>query len=373
MRTLARNHLIDALLALVATALLLHLILLFWGCQNSGPTAPEPMQGVVVDSNPTGQQVSETSTLPIPSESGGCEVVQLRRSGVKVRVNKQLVEVFVPANPTLGEGYFNVWDPELNDGKKYGPFVYNEWIVLGTFEPGNYDMRLAAETKTSSGKVYQCDTHRIRFRVESEECLKPPKPECAYGKPIYNAIDCTWTCPKCTEESVPKPECSGSLPDLGAFDPETCTWTCVCIQPEPPHCAFGRAEWQVETCSYRCPTCEEVNEPSMGSYVIDAPMSTFGLCKIFPSKHCRINDFVAQVDVLHHGTFTAKLKATSKLSEYEADTPDYVKRTKSLKQECGEAGTIEVRYPWKGHSARYWYFTLEGPGVYFKSEVIDGH
>jgi hypothetical protein len=75
------------------------------------------------------------------------------------------VRFYVPADPKVGEGYFNVWIPAVNDGVKHGPFSYYEWTKWLPMDPGTYEWALAAETKTEDGTVYQCDWHKREFTI----------------------------------------------------------------------------------------------------------------------------------------------------------------------------------------------------------------
>lgn len=154
---------------LVAFLIYLSVMLAFALSCTEGPTSSSPAPSVA-----TGTSNSPASkTTNGTSSSNACNVVGLRRSHIKLEVKDGVLNLLIPAEPEVGEGYFILWDPEVNDGTRYGPYPINEWVSIGPFPPGSYDMRLAAETK-AEGVVYQCDRHRIQFVVSDE----PPKAEC---------------------------------------------------------------------------------------------------------------------------------------------------------------------------------------------------
>ena len=62
------------------------------------------------------------------------------------------------------------------------------------------------------------------------------------------------------------------------------------------------------------------------------------------------------------GEWKLYLYATSALSEYENDRPDYEKATSTRVLKCGEAATVTVQYNWSGHPARYWWVVLARNG-----------
>ena len=168
-----------------------------------------------------------------------------------------------------------------------------------------------------------------------------------------------------------------------------------------PQCEYGRAEYEED--KWVCPTCEEVNPSSFANFNFSAPLAetlnckrvglcgnSGGNCNVVNNScigkftgtnygpanvvYDRSNPLEGFVDVSNAGPFSFKVKATSSLTEYEEDDPDYVKDTTNWNQKCGEGPeNILVDYNWDNHNSRYWYFTLSGPGINFKSSVIDGH
>jgi len=81
-------------------------------------------------------------------------------------------------------------------------------------------------------------------------CTKPKeKPQCEFGPAIYNAGNCTYSCPGCVMPE--KPECP-----YGDAIVDGCGWVCPeCVLSTPPECPFGPAIPDRESCKWDCPEC----------------------------------------------------------------------------------------------------------------------
>ena len=130
--------------------------------------------------------------------------------------------------------------------------------------------------------------------------------------------------------------------ELGNCEPPPCEELGNC---EPPPCEeLGNCE---------PPPCEELNQPE---FDVSFP---FG-------------DIEGSATVENQGEWVLTLYATSDLSEYQGDDPDYTKDSNSARVVCGDSDTLAVAYNWHGHPARYWWVVLMRDGaVVFKSDPVD--
>lgn len=77
-----------------------------------------------------------------------------------------------------------------------------------------------------------------------------------------------------------------------------------------------------------------------------------------------------QAMVANSGNWELVLYATSDLSEYESNTPDFVKASSQRTLACLGTATLEVSYNWTGHASAYWWVVLKRNNVVvFKSTV----
>ena len=225
-------------------------------CGTDGPMSPTPptTPPPVVITPPT---IPPPSPEPPPDEEEkGCEIVQINRSGISVQTRCNGVRFHVEAEVALGDGYYNIWLPELNSGALRGPFIYGQWSKWIEWPEGTHSYRLAAETKTDSGKVYQCDRHHGDFTVKCDPkppgCVQPesPGPNCTWNEP-----DCKWECTPLPCEPVGEPECPEQT-----WDYVLCKWVgpCTCTPPEDPVCT-QYCTYDDTTCLWDCdyPTCGE--------------------------------------------------------------------------------------------------------------------
>lgn len=204
-------------------------------CTTRAPLSPDVTQTMTGSSNSMTQvtpgpvTTSDQTTKPAPSdEVKGCDIVQVKRAGIEIETScERGVRFNVPAQVTLGSGYYNIWLPAINAGKRYGKFSYNSWSRWVTLKPGSYSFQLAAESVTDTGQKFQCDRHRDEFTIP--ECPPPPPPppckwqecgECMTWNPVECVcipIDCP--CVKTPEPKKPGYKCT--------WDEDQCVWHCV--------------------------------------------------------------------------------------------------------------------------------------------------
>lgn len=154
-------------------AVLLAMLLAVFGCQNQSPMSPDVTQIANQTSGPLSQETAVDPVAPTDEteEVGGCEFVNLHRAGIKVRVDGLKVYMTVPMDVTLGEPYFKLMKPPYRNGKK---FDVNREVFIGETPPGEHHRhQVFAETKTDSGKLYQCDVHWVEWETKEEK-----KPVC---------------------------------------------------------------------------------------------------------------------------------------------------------------------------------------------------
>lgn len=165
---------------------------------DSGPSRPDPPPPpttTVTIPPPT------TTVLPPPPPPppavGDCDIVGMNQSGIKYELHERTLRLFVPMDPRDGEPYVNVWTPDLH-GVLLERCPANEWCSVELPGVGAWPIRLAAETRTDAGRVYQCD--RIKFEVE----VKPPPPPPTTTVPPTTTIPVCEYEPTCEVEVVPK-------------------------------------------------------------------------------------------------------------------------------------------------------------------------
>lgn len=227
-------------------------VLLMTGCGNSGMESPaSPTAGLTPEALPLKSDSTVAPVVTPPNSERGCDVVQVDRNGIKVETKCDNVRFFVNANVLLGTGYYNIWLPAINAGTMLGPFQYGTWSSWKPLTPGVYAYTLAAETKTDSGKVYQCDRHKGTFTVPACKtgCVMPEAPKCEFGPALYDPKTCTWSCPPCVMPEPPKCQFGPPVPD-------GCGWVCPpCVLPPAPECPFGKAIPDMKACGWDCPPC----------------------------------------------------------------------------------------------------------------------
>lgn len=361
-------------------SLVLVAILLSWACNSShSPLAPsETPNEHFVDPAPVVPTGSSNPTFGNSAdEPGGCEVVSIERKGIRTRIDGLTLYIFVPASSTFGlNPYVDVWTENVNE-TKLGRGQANEEFSVELPEYKTYKIQLAVEVKTGENRIFQCDRHRFQVTPTAS----PPPPECIPEVDRYQEV---------TEgefgECVPLEGEWGSgertrYDEVFIYESNSC---------EDEDKLIESFEQKVTEECYIEPPCEVVNPPAFNNFSFNAPVDEcpegyhkengiFGpYCKKdngFGFKELgtyRSNPISGDISVANAGAFTFELKATSKLSEYEADDPDYVKNTDSVELSCGQSDTLSTTYNWKGHGSRYWYWTLTGPGIDFKSPVVDG-
>jgi hypothetical protein len=105
-----------------------------------------------------------------------------------------------------------------------------------------------------------------------------------------------------------------------------------------------------------CPlTCEQENPPGFFDQ----------------SEEDNKNDIKYNVHVKNDGTWKLVLYATSSLSEYTNQLPDFTKDTDEKVLVCKGQGELKVDYKWKDHPSTYWWAVLYRNGVQvWKSAVV---
>ena len=65
------------------------------------------------------------------------------------------------------------------------------------------------------------------------------------------------------------------------------------------------------------------------------------------------------------GSWEVRLLATSSVSEYNSNNPDYVKDTAQASLSCGGQTSKSVSYSWVGHDSEYWWIEVRRNGSFF--------
>ena len=158
---------------LVFTWFLCLVLLATFRCGGS-PSKPSPNPAQATPGLPN---VSATSPAPETDPLSDCDIVGLKRSGIRHEIEGKVLRLFVPMEPTLGEPYVNVWTPEVNT-RLLRRCPANAWCDVRLPSYGEWTIRLAAETRTDAGRVYQCDRHAFTVVAKRPPPPTPPPPVC---------------------------------------------------------------------------------------------------------------------------------------------------------------------------------------------------
>jgi hypothetical protein len=198
--------------ALAFLAVVLTILLAIFRC-GSSPTQPETPPAVpLAESRGVQNDPAEASVasedLP-PDDVQECDLVNLKRAGVRHEVDGLTLSLFVPVDPVVGEAYVNVWTPDTH-GTLLRRCPANAWCDVSLPEYGEWRIRLAAETKTDSGKIYQCDRHTLTVEA------RPP------------STTTTTTAPTCDELDPPRVEFLQGCHGLVGWDRQAMAQIRVC-------------------------------------------------------------------------------------------------------------------------------------------------
>lgn len=391
-------------------SLVLVAILLSWACNSShSPLTPsETPNEHFVDPAPVVPTGSSNPTFGNSTdEPGGCEVVSIERKGIRTRTDGLTLYIFVPASSTFGlNPYVDVWTENVNE-TKLGRGPANEEFSIALPEYRTYKIQLAVEV-APGGKVYQCDRHRLEITPTPPGCVPEFTQESTieYGEwsecqrietQSVEVVKFPGIKTRSRTESIFKVNsCDGSrelVDTREEVEQMECEIECVVQWTEIDRSTSYRGECEerllvttivernscngttrqregVESAPEDCRTCEEIYPAAHDNHVLSATHFNPNL-----GRFGRSNPFAISVDVHNYGSWTLRIHATSKLSEYQAHDPDYTKKTRSFSFDgCGEQSkTLSATYNWRGHNSRYWYYTLTGPdGIFYKSPVVDG-
>lgn len=228
--------------------------------QEPGPSACRP-PNVVVDGD----------CLPFPTFGGpsqGCEVITIHRALIEVETDGLEVRMRVPVTYDLssGEIVIWVWLPEINNGKREGPFRANEWFRFATRITGVHRYHLAVEADFDGDHHadfgLQCDRHRGTFTTELP---KPdPVPVPTSGCELPNVMHSGRCLPVCGsgELSVGNlfavlngdchPFCDLNPNDSSCTEPEPEPEPCEPPDDSPSDNSSAECRWNPDTCEWNC-------------------------------------------------------------------------------------------------------------------------
>lgn len=261
-------------LALACVALVAVLFQACSGGDESGPTSPTFTTTPSPVDNSTPTPVSPVSPTTTGDSVRGREAcgLDLKANTFRAKMDaSNNITAFIGADYTgPGDLIVYLWDPEVNQGKQYGPFPINKEFVFHVSEKREYDFRVAGEVDLDGdGKAdNNCQDDRYRLKVV------PPPPVCEGPK-----------CdpPVCNEDTLASEARQECGEDPFILDLKTCSFEC---EPPPPcdaeqlkldaevkanaECTFGveKLTLDIKACTFdftcKEPTCEDDPPPARG-------------------------------------------------------------------------------------------------------------